>query len=182
MKLQMEYLKHLSQHDDAGAILNDLMSNYGKAVWDYAFILTKRKEAADDLMQEVFLSAFQQIHSFRGDSSVKTWLLRITRNKSLNYLKSAFIRKVTLVDRIFSKTTVCSAEQEMINQIQLKEIWDIVLRLPVKYREIILLEAHYAYTEQEMSALLEIPVGTIKSRLHRARSKVEQAMKEADWE
>jgi RNA polymerase sigma-70 factor, ECF subfamily len=68
MKLQMEYLKHLSQHDDAGAILNDLMSHYGKAVWDYAYIMTKRKEAADDLMQEVFLSAFQQIHSFRGDS------------------------------------------------------------------------------------------------------------------
>jgi RNA polymerase sigma-70 factor (ECF subfamily) len=91
MKLQMEYLNHLSQHDDASAILNDLMKNYGK------------------------------------------------------------------------------------------EIWNIVMRLPVKYREIILLEAHYAYTEQEMSTLLEVPVGTIKSRLHRARSKVEQAMKEADW-
>ncbi|CAK4870508.1 unnamed protein product [Aphanomyces euteiches] len=176
----MEYIKHLSQHDDAGAILNDLMKNYGKDVWDYAFILTKRKEAADDLMQEVFLSAFQQIHSFRGDSSVKTWLLRITRNKSLNFLKSAFIRKVTLVDRVFSKATVCSAEQELFNHIQVQEIWGIVMKLPIKYREIILLEAHYAYTEQEMSALLEIPVGTIKSRLHRARSKVEQALKEAD--
>jgi RNA polymerase sigma-70 factor (ECF subfamily) len=178
--LQMEYIKHLSQHDDAGVILNDLMKNYGKDVWDYAFILTKRKEAADDLMQEVFLSAFQQIHSFRGDSSVKTWLLRIARNKSLNYLKSAFIRKVTLVDRVFSKATVISAEQELLNQIQVQEIWRIVMKLPIKYREIILLEAHYAYTEQEMSTLLEIPVGTIKSRLYRARSKVEQAMKEAD--
>lgn len=176
----MDYLKHLSKHDDAGLILTDLMRTYGKNVWDYAYILTKHKEAADDLMQEVFLSAFQQMHNFRGESSVKTWLLRITRNKSLNHLKSAFIRRVTLVERIFPRATIRSAEQEIFAQMQVTEIWTIVLKLPIKYREIILLEAHYGCTDHEMSVLLDVPVGTIKSRLHRARAKVEQALKEAE--
>jgi RNA polymerase sigma-70 factor (ECF subfamily) len=180
--LQLDYLKNLSQHDDAGTILNDLMHAYGKDVWSYAFVLTKREEVADDLMQEVFLSAFQHMHTFRGESTVKTWLLSMTRNKSLNYLKSAFFRKVILVDRVFPNKAVRSAEQEMMDRIETTEIWDFVLKLPLKYREIILLEAHYAYTEQEMANLLGVPRGTVKSRLNRARAKVEKALKEADRE
>jgi RNA polymerase sigma-70 factor (ECF subfamily) len=179
-ELPFDYIKDLSQHDDAGTVLNDLMQAYGKAVWSYAFVLTQRKEVADDLMQDVFLSAFQHMHTFRGESTVRTWLLGITRNKSLNYLKSAFFRKVTLVDKVFPKEALRSAEQEMMDQLATSEIWNIVLKLPVKYREVILLEAHYAYTEQEIADLLGVPKGTVKSRLHRARAKVEKAIKEAD--
>ncbi len=180
MNLKLKYLKHLSHHDDAGMIINDLMKEYGHDIWSYAYVMTKRREAADDLMQDVFLSAFRQMHSFRGESSIKTWLLTMTRNKCLNYLKSAFLRKVTLMDIIRSPETVHSAEQQLIDRIQTQEIWNIVMKLPVKYREVILLEAHYGYTEQEMAELLNVPNGTIKSRLHRARARVEKAIKEAD--
>jgi RNA polymerase sigma-70 factor (ECF subfamily) len=178
--LQHEYLKHLSHNDDAGAVLTDLMKCYGKDVWSYAYVMTQSKDASDDLLQEVFLKAYRQVHTFRGESSVKTWLLSITRNESLNYLKSAFIRKVTLVDHIFPKRSSGSAEQELLDRLRAKEIWSIVLKLPVKYREIILLEAHYEYTELEMAQILGVSRGTVKSRLHRARAKVETAIKEAN--
>jgi len=182
MKLQFEHLKHMTPCNDPGTILNDLMKAYSKDVWNYAFILTKNKETSDDLMQEVFLNAYRRIHTFRGESSVKTWLLKMTRNASLNYLKSAFFRKVILVEKIFPKGQTRSAEQEMMSRIQTKAIWELVLRLPVKYREVILLEAHYEYTEHEMAELLGVSRGTVKSRLHRARAKVERALKEADAE
>lgn len=180
IKLRLEYLKHLSRMDDAEAILTDLMNAYGKDVWSYIYVMTRNKDAADDLLQEVFLKVYQHMHTFRGESSVRTWLLSIARHAALNYLKSAFFRKVILVDRIFPREAASSAEQEMITRLKANEIWSIVLNLPVKYREVILLEAHYAYTEKEMSELLGISRGTVKSRLHRARVKVEKAIKEAD--
>jgi RNA polymerase sigma-70 factor (ECF subfamily) len=180
VELKLQYFKNLSHHDDAGLIIDDLMKEYGHEVWSYAYVMTRRREAADDLMQEVFLSAFRLMHTFRGESSMKTWLLSMTRNKCLNYLKSSFLRKVTLMDRIHSTLTVHSAEQELLDRIQTQEIWNIVMKLPIKYREVILLEAHYGYTEQEMADILGVPNGTIKSRLHRARAKVEQAIKEGD--
>ncbi len=180
MGLDLDYLKHLAYSDDREAVLNDLMQAYGQDVWNYAFVLTKRPDAADDLAQDVFLKAYRQWHTFRGESSVKTWLLSITRHASLNYLKSAFIRKVTLTDKLFSRESRRSAEKEALDRLRVREVWDIVLQLPAKYREVLILDAHYELKESEIADLLGIAPGTVKSRLHRARAKVEKALKEAD--
>ncbi|MEK0314239.1 RNA polymerase sigma factor [Cohnella sp. 56] len=77
---QWEYLKHLTQGYDRSAVLRDLMDLFGDDVWNFAYFLTGRHDTADDLSQEVFLAAYNGLHAFRGDCSVKSWLPTITRN------------------------------------------------------------------------------------------------------
>jgi RNA polymerase sigma-70 factor (ECF subfamily) len=63
-----------------------------------------------------------------------------------------------------------------------RDVWEIVLGLPGKYREVIVLDAHYELSYKEMADLLGISEGTVKSRLHRARAKVERKLKEDEGE
>ncbi|WP_245954698.1 RNA polymerase sigma factor [Paenibacillus flagellatus] len=177
-----EYMRHVIRSGDPESLLNDLMSAYGDEVWRYARVLAGRDDAADEIAQDVFWKAYLHLASFRGESSVKTWLLAITRRTALNYRRSAFVRKVTLAGLLGPKGAHRSAEETVMERQAERELWDIVLALPARYREAIVLEAHYGLSYREMAELLGVSEGTVKSRLHRARSKVERARKELDRE
>lgn len=176
----MEYLKSMVAVNDASTLLSDWMESFGQDVWNYAFFLTKRKDAADDISQDVFLRAFKHWNDFQGRSSVKTWLLTITRNLSLNYLKSSYMTRVSLTGWITSKQTEPSAEKEFMDAAAVSQIWKYVLELPPKYREVLILESHYQLPRKEIAELLGISEGTIKSRLHRARARMEMKLKGVD--
>ena len=92
--------------------------------------------------------------------------------------KSTFIRKVTLVDVVRSSGTQRSAESQYLDQAYTNDLWNMVMRLPTKYREVLILEARHQLTGKEMSNLLGISEGTVKSRLHRARQAVMKSLKE----
>jgi RNA polymerase sigma-70 factor, ECF subfamily len=174
--LEESYWKHLTVMD--AGLLRELMIKYGQEVWNLAFILTKRNDLADDITQEVFLSAYRNIELFRGESSIKTWLLSIARNTSVNYLRSAFMRKVTLMAWVSSKVTSPSAEHEALEQSLSDDIWRIVMKLPLKFREVLILAGKYDMSMKEIAGVLGVSEGTVKSRLARARQKVKAYWKE----
>lgn len=171
-KLDFDYLKHLSDSSDRKAILEELMTAYGKDVWNYAFSITRKWDQADDITQDVFIKVFRNFNTFRSESSVKTWLLAITRNTALDYRRSAFYRKVTLVDFIAPGGEHVSTEQEVIEQMTVNDLWRLVLQLPVKYREVLILYAHHQLSMKEMAQILGVTEGTVKSRLFHARNKI----------
>ncbi|MEF3303984.1 RNA polymerase sigma factor [Paenibacillus sp. GYB003] len=176
------YLRHIAQSGDPEALLTDLMRTFGDDVWNYARCMTGRPDAADDIAQDVFWKAYRGLSSFRGECSVKTWLLRITRRTALNYMRSAFVRKVTPVGLFAPKAAGAhrSAELAALDRQAERDVWAAVLALPGKYREAIVLDAHYELSYREIADLLGISEGTVKSRLHRARAKVEKMLKEED--
>ncbi|WP_433943751.1 RNA polymerase sigma factor [Paenibacillus sp. SN-8-1] len=174
---QWEYMIHIDQMSSSD--LHDLMNAFGQDVWNLAFILTRRHDLADDIAQDVFLKAYSSIHTFRGHSAIKTWLLSITRNTSLNYLRSAFVRKVTLFEWINTKESSPSAEQKVMEYTFSSEIWDTVLKLPIKLREVLILHAKYEMTTKEIAAMLQLSEGTVKSRLSRARGRMAAYRKES---
>lgn len=169
---QFDYLKYMHTDADRKAILHDLMNAYGKDVWNFAYSMTRKWDQADDITQEVFLKVYRNLHTFRSESSVKTWLLAITRNMVLDYRKSAFLRRVTLVDAFRDDGAAHSAEHEVIESLAVNEMWKQVLHLPYKYREVIILYAHYQLSMKEMAELLGVSEGTVKSRLFHARRKL----------
>lgn len=172
--VESDYLKHMMEMD-VGA-LRDTMDRYGQDVWNYGFFLTKNRDLADDIAQDVFIKAYYRIGSYRGQSSFKTWLLTITRNTAFSYRRSAFLRKVRLLPSVEVSGTARSAESEYLDAHFTDEIWEIIMALPVRYREVLVLDIRYGLTDEEMAALLGIAHGTVKSRLHRARSKVQQQL------
>jgi RNA polymerase sigma-70 factor (ECF subfamily) len=166
------YLNHLSEGYEKNKILHDLMVAYGDDVWNFAFFLTRQRTLADDIRQDVFLKAYEKMETFRGQSSVINWLLTITRNVAIDYQKKAFFRKVTLIGYIKDIGTYVSAEKEYIENQDLGDTWKVVLNLPVKLREVLVLYAHHGLSLAEISTLLHISESATKVRLHRARKKV----------
>lgn len=174
-EMNFDYLRYISESSDKKAILQDLMKAYGKDVWNYAFSMTRKWDQADDITQEVFIKVFRNLHTFRCESSVKTWLLAITRNMTMDYRRSAFLRKVTLVDLFAPAEKHPSSEQEAIDKWTVNEMWNLVLKLPVKYREVLILYAHYQLSIKEIANVLNVSEGTVKSRMHQARKKISKA-------
>lgn len=158
-----------------------MMENYGEDVWNYAFFMTKRHDQADDISQEVFIKAYQNFSSFRGEASIKTWLLKITRNTSFSFKKLAFFRKTILIGFISDKSNSTqsahpSAKSEYMKHQYTDEIWNQVMKLPDKYRETLILYSHYQFNMKEISDVLNISEGTVKSRMHRARKRMVKLM------
>ncbi|KFM99232.1 sigma-70 family RNA polymerase sigma factor [Bacillus clarus] len=152
--------------------IDSVIEEYWKDVWNYSFVITKDIHLSDDITQDVFIKVFKNWDSFRNESSVKTWLLKITRNTAINYLKSAYFKRISLVSFFRTDKEYSSAEQQFFQKETMDEVWDIVLKLPKKYREVIILDAKYELSYEEIAETLGVSIGTVKSRIHRARAKV----------
>ncbi|MFC3747319.1 RNA polymerase sigma factor [Paenibacillus sp. GCM10012306] len=171
-----DYLKYAAPMD--ANTLESLMREYGQEVWNYAYLICRSRSMADDITQDVFLKAYRHLASFRGEASVKTWLLRITRNLSYNYRNSAFFRKTLLLDVIIPNGNQRSAEQAFLDEEATNEVWRQVFCLSAKHREVLLLHARHQLSLAEIASLLGVPEGTVKSRLFTARQKLSKLLKE----
>lgn len=176
--LSFEYLHYTTAGLEKESILTELMTAHGKDVWKYGYFLTLNAEAADDIMQDVFLRAYQNLYRFRGQSSVKTWLFAIARNAARDYWKSHWVRNMIFFGDKQPTSSSLSAEQEVVRSFEMEETWKEVLALSKKLREVLLLYAHHGLQINEIAKLLEVSEGTVKSRLHRARTKVTNRLKE----
>ncbi|MFC4597513.1 RNA polymerase sigma factor [Cohnella hongkongensis] len=170
--MAFDYLKHITGGVDKNALFDELMMTYGRDVWNYAYFMTKRRDLAEDIAQDVFVKAYEHLDSFRGGSSVKSWLLTIARNTALDYLKTAWMRKVQLFPSWFRQDAARSAESEWFGSEEKNRIWGLVLELPRKQREVLILFAHYRMSMKDIADMLGISEGTVKSRLHRARQAI----------
>ncbi|CAM2924416.1 RNA polymerase sigma factor [Paenibacillus taichungensis] len=189
--MDYQYLAHAQTIDNY--TLSSMMDEYGNDVWNYAYFLTKSTEQADELSQEVFIRAYSGIANFRGECSLKTWLLTITRNTTFTYRKSRFFRSSLWGETHSFETEQVnarqgemkpekyvhpSAEAEAISREHVHEIWDIIMALPDKFRELLLLHLKYELTTSEIAEMLGISAGTVKSRLSRAKAKVRKQWEE----
>ncbi|WP_260510399.1 RNA polymerase sigma factor [Paenibacillus typhae] len=175
--------------------LRQIMSLYGNDIWNYIYYLTKNTEQADDLAQEVFVKCFYRIGTYQGTASLKGWLLTIARNTVFSYRKSRFFRTGLWGGGVQSLTqadpeqqgaqaeagqllgTTRSAEMEYMGNQQTKDIWSVIMKLPDKLREVLVLDLKAELSINEIAGLTGLPPGTVKSRLHRARRKVQDKLR-----
>lgn len=168
-----DYLQQAAaETTDTRTALRDLMTTYGDDVWNYAFSLCRNSDMSDDITQEVFLKVYRKLGSFRGESSIKTWLLAITRHTAFDMQRSSFWKRITSSDIFTAAAVQPSAEHEAIERFSINDIWQKVMELPVKYREVLILYAHYQLSMREMAEILKLSEGTVKSRLFHARARV----------
>lgn len=178
--MEPEYLKHAETLGSAE--MYEIMTLYGDDVLRYAYVITGQEELAKDIAQEVFMKAHLHIHTFRGKSSFKTWLLAITRNQALNELRSSYFRRVLLFETVRGGFAAPSAEADWMSEQSVAYIWDAIRRLSTKLREVLILDLEHDLTIQEMAQLLQISEGTVKSRLFRARREMERKLRCWDHE
>jgi RNA polymerase sigma factor (sigma-70 family) len=158
-----------------------LMEEYGDMVMRLAYTYVKQTQLAEDISQEVFISCYKELHRFQHRSSYKTWIYRITVNKCKDYLRSWSVRNIAykdLLSSMFTKIGTKSTESEAVETEEREEIFQRVLLLPVKLREIIILFYYEGLKIEEISELLSINANTVKTRLHRARAALKSSIKE----
>ena len=161
------------------AAFNDLVRKYEKQVYNFAYRLTGNYDDANDVAQDAFLRVFNAIGSFRGDASFSTWLFRITTNVFLDERKRAKAHPQASLDEYLelgessvtrqiedpSPTPEAVLEESERAQILSKAISD----LPEYQRAMITLYHGQQKSYEEIAEIMDLPIGTVKSRLNRAR-------------
>lgn len=175
---------------DRGAF-DVLVEKYYKKIYNLAYRFVGDSEEANDLAQEVFTAAYQNLKKFRGDAKFSTWLFQIATNRGKNrfkYLKRRgyFANKGPTngeEDRESLQRAIpdLSTNPETIlagKQIQ-KIVQDAINDLDADHKEIVILRDIEGFSYEEIARILNLPEGTTKSRLHRARMVVKEKLKKA---
>lgn len=136
----------------------------------------------EDLAQEVFLKVFRKLHTFQQDSAFFTWLYRIAVNTASDHLSRRARRRLQLVedDSVLDGGTPRSATTDVTQPLidaELAEVTRKILgKLPEKYRTILVLREYEDLSYTEMASVLGINLGTVESRLFRARQRFKEAL------
>lgn len=149
-----------------------------ESLYNFAYHLTYNQDDALDLVQETYLKAFKALDQYQRDTNAKAWLFRILRNTFINqYRQKArqpykvdyedFIVHHDDEDSPFRNQTDLSVE--LFNQMMGDEVTAAVNSLGETYRNVIILADIEEFSYDEIAKILDVPVGTVRSRLHRAR-------------
>ncbi|MGH9278362.1 MAG: sigma-70 family RNA polymerase sigma factor [Acidimicrobiales bacterium] len=156
----------------------EVARKYGRFLYTVAYRLTGNDDDAKDLVQDVLIRVRKGLETYRP-GSMEGWLSRITTNVFLDDVRRRRRRPVELLpeepDRVVPPTR--SADVALEAEVLSEDIQAAVRRLPRDYRTTVVLSDVVGLTYQEISDTLEVPVGTVRSRLHRGRALLREALR-----
>ncbi len=162
------------------ALFDQLVTQYRNQV--YRFILKYMGDPvrAEDLAQDTFIAAYEKLNTFQGNAKFSTWLLGIARNKVLNDINRAGKRRHQMVsDKILHSHH--STETNPLEEVEKKQIFSAlnqaINQLDEDLKDVLILVSMEGLSYEEVALMLEIPVGTVKSKLFRARMMLKEKMK-----
>ena len=160
---------------------NFLMNKYYPRVYASLFSFTKSKEDSEDLAQQTFVKVWQQIQSFRGDSAFFTWVYRIAINLAKNYVASSGYKKQKVNNSIDQLEIDISSneniESMLIHSQSVDDIKDFINTMPEALKTAFTLRESEGKSYEEISIITETPIGTVRSRIFRARESIVDFMK-----
>ena len=157
------------------------------ALYTFAYHLTYNEEDANDLVQETYLKAYRFIDKYIEGTNAKAWLFKILKNvfinqyrrKSKQPTKVDYEEIITYQDEEDTKySSYMDLREEMFQDMMGDEVTNAINALPVDFRVVILLCDVEGFTYEEISKIIDIPIGTVRSRLHRARNMLKEKLKE----
>lgn len=155
---------------DTEILLNQLIQEHATELKKIAFLYINDHSECEDIIQEVYISCFQNLSKFKNESNYKTWLTRITINKCKDHQRRWSIKNIIYkpLNSLIKKES--SAEEKFFHSQNSREILEQISLLPVKFKEVLILYYFHEMTMQEISETLEIKHNTVKSRLLRGKN------------
>jgi RNA polymerase sigma-70 factor, ECF subfamily len=157
-------------------------------MYSSALRMTRNPADAEDLVQETFLRAFRGFGGFQEGTNLKAWLYRILTNTFINTYRKRQREPQTvpddnvedwyLYDRLAAQSSEASAEATVLESMPDDDVKAAVDALPEGFRMAVLLADVEGFSYKEIAEILDIPIGTVMSRLHRGRRALEKAL----WE
>ncbi len=150
--------------------MDRIIHTYGNSVLRMCFLYLKDAHLAEDAAQETFLKVYRSYAQFDGSAGEKTWIMRIAINVCKDYLRSAWNRRVNVVEAL--QDIPVTQEYPHEDETLLQE----VMRLKPKYQEVILLFYYQDMKISEIAKVLNAPESTVSVRLKRAREQLKKRL------
>lgn len=158
-----------------------------QALYNFAYHLVGNEDDANDLVQETFLKAYRFINSYEKGTNAKAWLFKILKNAFINEYRKKTKRPgqvdyedVLSYHEADDVTYVGSLDlrQEVYQDMMGDEVTRALNALPIEFRTVILLCDVEGFTYEEIAKIIDIPIGTVRSRLFRARNMLKEKLRE----
>src|SRR5262245_34250876 len=159
-----------------------LVSAHLPQVWATVYRMIRHREDTEDVVQEVFVTAHRALKDFRGDSKLSTWLHRIAVSRALNHLDRAQERLRRVSDPIDAAPAVDAfrGTRGPLHALEAKELMSRLAacfeKLPAAFRAVLALRDAHEKTYEEIAAIVGIELGTVRSRLARARGSLKDCI------
>jgi RNA polymerase sigma-70 factor (ECF subfamily) len=184
-KENMQQPKILSLDDDFSlvkrfidgdeAVFGELVKRHKDKVRNIVYITLSNSNSVDDIAQEVFITVYRHLKNFRFESQFTTWIYRITINKCKDHLRRMNVRKIFLPLKDEEEEPVFESINEDSDIIQI--VRNAVATLPDKLRIPLVLKDLEGFSYQEIADTMECEIGTVKSRIFRAREALKKVLK-----
>ena len=182
-----ELINYVDQamENDRDAI--EAIYNYTYAgMYSLVYSLCRNKDAAEDILQESYIAAFSGLHTLRYKGEFWKWLKGIVINKWRDYSKSNVIFSDALEydsaeEQFELEHPQMSIHEKLENEQKNSELWRLVNELPENQRVCIILFYYEDMSIGEIAQVLQIPAGSVKSRLHYGRVRLKRMLQESDW-
>lgn len=145
-----------------------LMDRYGGQLLHFAHRLVGDMQLAEEIFQDTMLKAWQQAAQFRVDGHLKAWLFRVARNNAIDHMRKKRLPIEEFTSCMETAALTFRPEREAERAWLSSEVYEAIGELPLAYREVIDLRFFHQLCYQEIAQVLEIPLGTVKSRLNYA--------------
>jgi len=158
-----------------------------EALYNFAFHLTYNEEDANDLVQDTFLKAYRFINSYERGTNAKAWLFKILKNGFINeYRRQTRLPKEVDYEEFLtyqetddgSDVGELDLRDDLFKGLIGDEVTKAVNELPVDFRTVLLLCDVEGFTYEEIAKIIDIPIGTVRSRLHRARNLMKEKLRD----
>lgn len=165
-----------------------LINVYQKKAFNIAYRMLGNLEDANDVTQEALVKVYRSIHNFKGNSSFSTWLYSIVNNACIDFIRKN--RKVNLlyIDKEYGETNYkieigdeINTPESLFEKNEIKQmVHDAINQLNYEQRNIIILRDIQGFSYQEIAEMINVSLGTVKSRINRARSSLKDIINEGN--
>lgn len=162
-------LVRAERRDEAIAVL---LPAFRRKVFGLAYSFLRDREAAEDVTQEVFIKVWRALPGFDGRASMSTWIYTIARNASLSALRARRPQSSLSDPEVMAAVESINPAPSADVIVDRAAILRLVDQLPMKQRQVIMLFYMEGQSHEEVAAMLAMPVGTVKTLLHRARARL----------
>lgn len=166
--------------DGEEVMFNELVRRHKEKVRNIIYLSLSERDSVDDIAQEVFITVYKNLKNFRFESQFTTWLYRITVNKCKDHLRRKAVRRVIVPIKDSSEDPGYEFSPEQSNT---KEIVRYAIsKLPDKMRIPLVLKDLEGFSYQEIAETMNCEIGTVKSRIFRARENLKKILQPLEKE
>ena len=164
-----------------------LLNRYRNLVYTIMIKMVRNPQEAEDLTQEAFMKAFNSLASFNNEFAFSTWLMKIATNNCIDFLRKRKLRTYSINEPIQYKDEKIeieipdrgpSPEKNLLQEESKKMIEEAINLLPERYRYVIILRHKEEKSYEEISEILNLPLGTVKAQIFRAREILNKKVKQ----